>query len=505
MTTKEQQKRFQEQSALIYQSTHERFVKETAKEKQVRLQRLKVDVRYFVEYYLPHYASAESADFQIHLANYVNKHPTCKIIIRWGRGLAKSVWSDVIIPLWLWVQEDINYMVIVGNNLDKAKILLSDLQAEFANNQRLINDFGEQVQHGSWEEGYFRCKNGFTAKALGMGQSPRGLRMQAQRPDYIACDDLEDKDIVRNPMRQDQIVEWIEQDLLPTMDGKRRRYLHPNNNYAPRTIQEELRLRHPDWKVSEVAAYDNVTYQPAWASKYTPEYYKEVEKEVGLLAARAEYNNQPHLAGKIFKPEQIQWVKLPRLDYFKLIVGFWDVAYAGTSTSDYNAVRVWGLWKNNFYYIDSFVVQSKMKAAIEWMAEFEKELPDNVVVHWRFESQFWNGEVQRSISEVEQNYGVRLNLSKSEAPRTKKIDRILSLQPKYQNGRIYYNADKQAHNSTLIGLQQLYGIEPNYRTHDDAPDADEQAIYFLSKYIAPVGGSEVRSGKFRRDNSRRIR
>lgn len=503
MKYSEAHKAYQQRSKHIYESTYNIFENESESDKNKRLARLKKDVKYFVEYYLPHYATAESADFQLKLAKQVKIDRTCKIIVRWGRGLAKSVWADVVIPLWLWIQDDIHYMVIVGNNLDKAKILLSDLQAEFESNQRLIDDFGEQMKHGSWEDGYFRTENGFIAKALGMGQSPRGLRLQSQRPDYIVCDDLEDKDIARNPARQNQIVQWIEMDLLPTMDGGTRRYLHPNNNYAPRTIQEELRKKHSDWTLNQVDAYDNVTYEPAWGAKYSKDYYKEIEKEIGVLAARAEYNNQPHIEGKIFTEKQIQWAKLPRIDLFRIIVGFWDVAYAGTETSDYNAVRVWGLYNNDFFYIDSFVQQSKMKAAIEWMADFQDQLPDNVIVHWRFEAQFWNDEVKRTIKDVETAMNLNLNIVKTDTNRTKKYDRILSLQPMYQNGRIYYNQYKKNHNSTIIGLQQLYGIEPNYKTHDDAPDADVYAIDFLSKYIR-TNSQPARTGKFKRNIKRKI-
>lgn len=476
---------------------------ESNDEKQARIEKAKKDPAFFVAYYLSHYASANSADFQIKLAKQTKRNKTAKIIVRWGRGLAKSVWCDVIIPLWLWIQDEIHYMVIVGNNLDKAKILLSDLQAEFEANPRLKHDFGEQQMHGDWETGYFKTKSGFIAKALGMGQSPRGLRLQHQRPDFIVADDLEDKDIVRNPARQDMIVEWIEQDLLPTMDGPVRRYLHPNNNYAPRTIQEELRTRHPDWKVSRVDAYNAVTYKPAWPQKYSKSYYKSIEKEIGVLAAKAEYNNQPHIKGKIFKQEQIQWAKLPALHHFKLIVGHWDVAYAGSPTSDYNAVRVWGLYKDDFYYIDSFVQQTQMRLALEWMVQFQQQIPESVIIHWRFESQFWNGEVKRTIQEVEDQYGVMLNLVKVDTPKHKKYDRILSMQPFYQNSRVYYNYNKKAHQDTQIGLQQLYSIEPGYKTHDDAPDADQQAIEFLSRHIGNMRRTP-RMGKYKKNSKRSL-
>lgn len=482
---------------------------ETKKEQSERIIRAKKDFPFFVENYLLHYITdtetdkvIKSPDFHIKLAKKVKKTKNIKAIVRWGRGLAKSVLADLFIPLWLWIQDDISYLVLVGNNFDKAKILLSDLQAEFEANELLKHDFGDQQMNGDWEKGYFITKNGFIAKALGMGQSPRGLRHKNRRPDYIVCDDLEDKETVKNPKRQDEVVKWIEQDLLPTMDGSRKRYLHPNNNFAPVTIQEKLREKHPKWYLSLINAYDPVTFEPRWKAKYSKQYYIDWEDEIGTISANAEFNNTPHIEGKIFTEDQIQWRKLPRLNQFKKIVGHWDIAYAGTKTSDFNAVRVWGLFKTDFIYIDSFVKQTKMKAAVQWIAQFQKRLPKTVSITWRFEAQFWNDEVKRTINEVEEEEGIKLNLVKAPKPTKHKYDRLESMHPYYQNGRPYYNEDKKAHKDTQVGLQQLYGIEPGYRTKDDAPDADEQAIKYLESFIR-ASNTKPRTGKMKRNSKRR--
>jgi hypothetical protein len=68
---------------------------------------------------------------------------------------------------------------------------------------------------------------------------------------------------------------------------------------------------------------------------------------------------------------------------------------------------------------------------------------------------------------------------------------------------MYYNIAKKAHTDTIIGLQQLYGIEPNYKTHDDAPDADQQAVEYLSRYLR-AGSNQTRTGKFKRNLTRAI-
>lgn len=448
---------------------------ETPKQKTERIEKAKKDYAFFKSYYLPHYADAETPDFQIHLANHVKKNKRVQVLVRWGRGLAKSVECVISIPLWLWINGETIYQLTIGNNEDKAKILLGDLQAEFEANQRLIADFGHQVTAGSWVNGHFVCKERFIGKAIGMGQDARGLRQGAQRPNYIVADDLEDKDTLKNPKRQDEVAKWIETAILPTMDGPVRRYLHPNNNFAPRTIQEQLRLRHPSWKLHQVDACSlDHERTPTWYQKYPPNYYKELEEDLGSIALDSEYNNKPFVEGSIFTDDMIQWAKPPRWDHFDFIVGRWDPAYSGKN--DYNAVRVWGLHKYHFWLMKSFVQQCKMAAAIRFMYLLEKQIPKGVIIHWRVESQFWNDPLKEALKEVEKEFGYQLNIVVTDSPKGKKLDRILRMHPYYQFGRIFWSDKEKANNDTQVGLAQLKGMEPGYKCHDDAPDADEQAI-----------------------------
>lgn len=484
-------KRYQEKIKLVRSSGGAVNPNETRADKLARIERAKKDVRFLVQHYFPHYATSESADFQVKSAKDTLKDQKEKKFDEWGRGLAKSVWNNIIKPFWLKINDQANYMVIVTTSKDRAEELLEDLRAEFEGNERIINDFGVQHNPGQWEKGFFITKSGFIGKALGAGQSVRGLRVKAQRPDYISVDDLETKETIANPKRQKKLANWIERDLIPTMDGGIRRFIYSNNRFAPVMIQTILQERHPKWKVHHVKAYDASTYLPTWHQKYSATYYKELEDEIGTLAALAEYNNEAHIEGEIFKEEHIQWTKLPNLNHFKIIIAHWDVAFAGSATSDFNAVKVWGLKETNFYQIDCFVKRSKMRAPIIWMCQYQKALPESVVIHWRFEAQFWNDEIERTIAEVEEEFGIKLNIVKIQIPKVKKYDRMLTMHPYYQNGRIYYNDKKKSHNDTQVGISQLFGLEPGYKTNDDSPDSDEQCITELSKYIYKSRGANT--------------
>ncbi len=294
------------------------------------------------------------------------------------------------------------------------------------------------------------------------------------------------------------MAKWIERDLIPTMDGPIRRFIQSNNRFAPKMIQTILQDKHPDWVVHRINAYDAVTYEPRWKSKYTADYFRQIEQEIGALAASSEYNNAPHVEGSIFLQKDIQWAPLPKLNQFKIIFGFWDVAYAGTSTADYNAIVVQGLKDKDFWVIDTFCKQSKMNAAVAWMCNYQKSLPETVVVHWVFEAQFWNDAVESAIRQGEQLFNVRLNIIKRDRTKARKYDRILQLQPYYQNGRIFYNEKLKHSNDLQVGLAQLYGIEPGYKSHDDFPDAHQGGIAELEKYInyGTSGDGQFVSGKY---------
>ncbi|WP_166964632.1 hypothetical protein [Yeosuana marina] len=476
---------------------------ETKAEQKARIERAKTDVKFMVQYYFPHYATSECADFQINWANKVKSNKEFIGFAKWGRGQAKSVWNNVLIPFWLWMNEGKKYFVLIGQNEKRAQQLLEDIRAEFEGNPRIIHDFGEQRQIGSWEDGFFITKGGFIGQALGLGQSCRGLRVKEKRPDHVNCDDLETKKTIKNETIQTEHVEWFEGELLPAMDGEFERATISNNWFADKMFIKKLAERHEDWYVDEVVAYDSVTYEPTWYQKYDNEYFRKKEKKMGRAAALAEYCHEVSKRGTIFLPEDVQYRLIPKLNSYKTIVGHWDVAYSGKPKSDYNAVRIWGLKDKDFQYINGFVKQCKMRAALDFMCYINKNLPETVIIHWQYESQFWNDEVERTIEEAEEAAGTNLLLYQIDTPKTKKYDRIESLQSYWQNGRIWWNEQLKGNTSQLIGLDQYYGFGPGYKTKDDAPDADHQAITRLSKYIPKGSGKgKLKSGRMKGKNER---
>ena len=96
-------------------TTFDAFEGEDAKE--ARKAKARADFRFMVEYYYPHYAVSKTPDFHVRLAKKVRKNPKYKGWAKWARGHAKSVVDNVLIPMWLWMNDDIHFMVLIGQNL----------------------------------------------------------------------------------------------------------------------------------------------------------------------------------------------------------------------------------------------------------------------------------------------------------------------------------------------------------------------------------------------------
>jgi phage terminase large subunit-like protein len=448
---------------------------ETKEEQRLRITRAKSDFEFFVYTYFKHYAKWPLANFHIELAYKIRRNKRCKLLLGWGRGLAKSTLVDLLIPLWLWINDDIKVMVLIGENADKAAILLSDIQAEFEANQMLIHDFGAQ-------------------RSLGMGQSVRGLRHRQHRPDYAVPDDLDTKMVCKNPKRVREYANWLCEDLMGALDSNASRYIQVNNIFAPLTILTQVRDTRTGFEYIRQDAEDADGKINWKGNESLPEFYATQKEAMGLLSFNAEYNNSPYTQGVIFTEEMIQWGKVPRIDHYDSLVGFWDVAYSESKTADYNAVKLWGVKDGVFYQIKAFVRQCRMRDAMIWVNDYMNALPEYITINWYFESQFWNEALMMVNREVNRMYERPVNFIKSKKPEGAKYDRMLNMLPFYQQGKIIYNINEKKNPDMQTGIAQLMSIEPGYKSHDDSPDADAEALKLLSTRTRQSAGI-YRAGK----------
>ena len=459
---------------------------------EARVRRARNDYSYFVDYYFPHYAKSRCGKFHIQAANKVKSTPRLRAVMEWARGHAKSTHFDIMIPLWLKIQEPrmLNSMVLVGKSEDNADKLLGDIQAELQYNKRYINDFGKQYQDGSWEEGEFVTTDGVSFIAFGRGQSPRGTRYRAQRPDYIVLDDIDDDEIVRSDDRMNKLMDWITETLINTMDMGHGRFIAVGNRIAKNAIIARI-AKKPNVYHTVVNALDK-NGQPSWKEKYTLDEINETIAFIGYRASQKEFFNNPIIEGSVFKDRWIRWEKLPPLHKMDAIIAYCDPSFKSSTKNDYKAIKVWGKIGPVLYLIKAFVRQCSVNEMINWWYNFHESLPENVICEYYMEANFLQEMILDEFDAEAKIRGYLLPIKADKRAKPDKFQRIEALSPFYERGHIIYNEAQKDDKDMQTAVEQLMAIEKGSRTADDSPDADEGAIFMLQKR----GRSEAFEPKF---------
>lgn len=464
-------------------------INETQAQRLVRLKRLRTDYAAFVDYYFPHWTvnpetgkATPCAPFHVSAANKILKDRNLKAAFQWHRGAAKSTNMDVFVPMWLMAQEhrEINVMVLVGKSEDNAKTLLGDIQAELQYNQRYIHDFGEQYNAGSWEEGQFVTRSEVAFFARGRGQSPRGLRYRSHRPDYVIIDDLDDDELVESPARVSKLFDWVRSALFGTLDGGRGRFIMVGNLIGKNSVLAkwcDIKSVH----VTKVNIYDSKG-GISWASKWTPQEVKDIEDVVGYRAFQKEYMNNPIIEGAIFRNEWIRWGKRPAWSKFSEIVLYIDPSFKGSTKNDYKAAKLWGKAGTTLYHLRAFVRQSSVAEMVRWCYDlYEWSRAQGISVRWYMEANFMQDTILDEFRREGELRGYQLPITGDKRKKPDKFQRVEAISPLWERGFVVYDETQKDDPDMLAGIDQTLAFEKGMRGHDDAPDADEGAIWMLQR------------------------
>ena len=467
---------------------------ESPSDKDKRIKRLLSNYAEFCEYYFPHFLTlrdkttgevirtVHNAPFHNTAALKVKNTSNLKAVFKWPRGHAKSTHFDIFMPLWLMFQPRrlINFMVVVGKSEDSAKRLLGDIQAELQYNSRIIADFGKQKKDtGDWQDGEFSSADGVHFLACGRGQSPRGLRDREARPDYIVIDDLDDDELCRNERRVKELTDWVKEALFGALDVGRGRFLMVGNLISKTSVLANIAATKGVY-VSEVKAVDK-DGNPTWKEKWTKEEAKEYADFVGYRAWNKEMMHNPIKDGTIFKNEWIRYKKLPPLDQYEMLICYTDPSFKSTTSNDYKASRFWGKIGRELHLIDCYVRQDTVGGMVRWLYNLYESLPENVAVTFMMEANFMQDIILDEFATEGDLRGYQLPLMPDKRKKPEKIARIEAVSPLWERGFIFYNEALKGTADMDTGIEQTLALERGSRMHDDAPDADEGAIWYLQK------------------------
>jgi len=458
-------------------------VAESEQDKEARIKRLLSDYKAFVSYYFPHYAAVEPAEFHVDAAKKIQKTKNLKALFEWARGHAKSVTFDIAIPMWLKARGELHTMVLVSKSEDNARILLADLQAEFEVNARYISDFGKQMNAGDWQQGQFSTLDGCAFFAKGRGQSPRGLRKKANRPDYIVIDDIDDDELVENPKRTAKLYSWIKSALFGALDMGRGRFVMVGNRIHKDSIVAKM-AKNPAVHHTVVNALDK-NGKPAWWQKYTLKEILEAQEFMGYREFQKEFMNNPIKEGSVFKKEHIEYIKLPKLTSYRYIVAYCDPSFKETATADFKAVAVVGLTSTGQYHvIDTFARRTSISVLVDWFYRLYSSMTEqSVVCTCYMEANFLQDLVYDEFTRTGLERGYHVPIMPDKRAKPNKEQRITSMEPLFERRLIKFSEHLTKSSDGKEAEEQLTSFEKGSRTADDFPDALEGAIYILNQFV----------------------
>ena len=363
--------------------------------------------------------------------------------------------------------------------LDRLTDQQRSIQAELEHNQRIIADFGKQQGNASWQDGEFKAANGVKFLACGRGQSPRGLRDREARPDYIVIDDLDDDELCRNEKRVHDITDWVKEALFGALDVGRGRFIMVGNLISKNSVLANL-TKTKGVHVSVIKAIDK-NGEPVWREKWTKEEAQEYRDFVGYRAWEKEMMHNPIVDGTIFRADWIRYKKLPRLSKYEMLVCYTDPSFKSTTSNDYKACRLWGKIGSELHLIDAFVRQATVSEMVRWLYDLYERTRDTVAVQFFMEANFMQDVILDEFA-VEGNLrGYQLPIMPDKRKKPDKIQRIEAVSPLWERGFVFYNERKKDDPDMQVGIEQTLALERGSRVHDDAPDADEGAIWILQR------------------------
>ncbi|NNV54537.1 hypothetical protein [Limnovirga soli] len=459
----------------------------------------KKDYQYFTSEYFPHYCFDKetgkpilNADFHNDFAYKVKRDKNFFGVAEWPREHAKSVHCTIILPLWLYINGELDGLILTSKSQDAAIRLLSDIQAELQYNQRLIEDFGEMYNEGSWELGNFVTNQNVFFIALGRGQSPRGIRYKGKRPNMGISDDIDDDEIVNNQSRVIKVVEWLLGAFYGALDIRQSRFIMVGNRFHPKQVLahivgdvEEGDPKRKGLHHSLVYATTDGTLEgnPTWHQKFTKEALHRRFNLIGSIMALREYFHKYVIKGKRFKAEWIQWDKVPALKEMDCMVVYFDPSYKSSTSNDYKAIRFWGRKGIKRYLIDAYVRQTTITQAVKWMYDLYESIPSELRanIDWWMEDVFLQDQFFQDFEEEAELRGYYLPIRGDKRQKPEKFARIEAMTPMYERGHVIWNEAKRKSPDMQTGYLQYMGFEKGSPINDDAPDADEGANEKMNK------------------------
>lgn len=486
---------------------------ETEDEKRKRIKRLEKpgNEEEWIQYYFPKFCFCKPAPFHIKSTLKVLRAKRLYQRRAWARGLSKSTRRMFEIFYKVFVQKFRANMLLISKNEGNAIRLLAPYRANLEANQRLINDYGVQERPGKWAEEEFITKGKCSFRAVGMGQNPRGARLDELRINILVFDDADDDEVCRNPERLQQHWEWIEKSAIPTVDIANDYYIFFDNNII---AEDSLAVKAAEYADDvELVNIRDENGKSVWPEKNSEADIDYMLSKISYTSGQGEYFNDGTPTGKVFP--KMTYGKCPPLKSLQFVVAYADPSPSNKdkptlkskAQNSCKAVVVVGYQNLKYYVYKCFVDITTNSNFIDWLYASRDYVGDKTQLYTFIENNSLQGPFYEQVllplifqKGKEQNNV--LGITPDERDKPDKYFRIEgTLEPLNRLGLLILNeAEKDDPNmKTLEG--QFKKVSPNSKTMD-GPDAVEGAVHIIKNKVATEAAGGIETFKRSQNNKR---
>jgi predicted phage terminase large subunit-like protein len=455
--------------------------------KNKRIAKAKKDFFFFAQTYFPHYIRCKSGKPHKIMHEETEKNGQITAVAGF-RGLGKTTQLSVIKPIWKALKEEIFFNAKIAKSDEKAAERTAAIRAEFLFNERIKQDFGEQLTSSS-SISDFVIKAGCRFLALGYKTGIRGVIHMTHRPDYIDIDDLEDHQSFNERIAKEKLQFVTEEAYGALEDGLG--YIIWLGNLTHQ--KSALNLLKKSTETGELTGrkmliikVDDGNFNPVWPEKHTKEQLIKIYHTIGRFGFERHFRMNPVVEGLKFKeawfryysPEDIKNIT------FDKIVNYTDPSLGEKSTSDYKGSMTIGFYKKKYYLLECYL----RRASITDMLKYLYMIHSKYNARLFMESNFWQKVLWDYIPPLAEIFGYLLPVSGVEN-REKKELRIERLEPYFEWGWLLFPIQKTA--ETQLLEDQLLGF-PDF-PYDDGGDALAGAVNALRINSQPETYESVES------------
>lgn len=463
----------------------------------------------WIKFFFPNYAKYEFADFQKKAIRRIIAHDEWFEVLSWSRELAKStVTMFIVMNLTLTGRK--KNVILTSNSKDNAVRLLDPYRANLEANGRIMAYYGKQELPGSWTEDEFTTKRKVSFRALGAGQSPRGSRNEAIRPDVLLVDDFDTDEDTKNPDIIQKRWDWWENALYPTRSiSEPTLVIFCGNIIAKDCCVVRAGEMADSWDIVNIRDKNGFS---TWPEKNSEEDIDRTLSKISKKAAQGEYFNNPISVGEVF--ENIAYGKVPALSKFKFLVVYGDPAPGeskGKKGKSFKTVSLCGKLGGRLYVIKTFLAQALNAEFIDWYVRMLEFVGGKTNVYCYMENNklqdpFFQQVFKPLVAKVRREQKIALFIRGDEEKKTDKATRIeANLEPLNREGNLILNEAERdnPHMKELEDQFKLFTLTMRYPA--DGPDAVEGANRIIDELIRRIEPPVFRSRKdVRKRNKKRL-